>query len=222
MVFVQGGSFKMGSNDGDSDEKPVHSVTVDDFYIGKYEVTQKEWNDVMGNNPSHRKGYNLPVESVSWYDAVEFCNKKSRAEGLTPCYSGSGTNTTCNFSANGYRLPTEAEWEYAARGGVKTHDRASLTYAGSNSIKKVAWYRGNSESKTHPVGKKQANELGLHDMSGNVWEWCNDWYDENYYSSSIRYDPQGAVLGSRRALRGGSWYDLANLCRVANRKKPRS
>jgi formylglycine-generating enzyme required for sulfatase activity len=154
---------------------------------------------------------------VSWYDAVEFCNKKSRAEGLTPCYSGIGENIKCNFSANGYRLPTEAEWEYAARGGVKTHDRASLTYAGSNSIDAVAWYDSNSGNKTHPVGGKQANELGIHDMSGNVWEWCNDWYDKNYYSNSPRNNPRGAASGSYRVLRGGSWNSHVFYCRVANR-----
>jgi formylglycine-generating enzyme required for sulfatase activity len=209
MVFVKGGTFQMGSNSGDSDENPVHTVTVSDFYIGKYEVTQKEWKEVMGNN---RKGDNLPVEQVSWYDAVEFCNKKSRKEGLTPCYSGSGKNITCNFNANGYRLPTEAEWEYAARGGNKSRN---YKYSGSNTIGDVAWYQSNSGSKTHPVGKKQANELGLYDMSGNVWEWCWDWYGN--YSSSSQTNPRGASYGSNRVFRGGSWYYNAFSCRVADR-----
>ena len=165
MIFVEGGTFQMGSNNGDSDEKPVHRVTVSDFYIGKYEVTQKEWYEVMGNNPSRFKGRNLPVEEVSWYDAVEFCNKKSKAEGLTPCYTGSRKNTKCNFSANGYRLPTEAEWAYAARGGIKSK---GYKYSGSNTIGDVAWYISNSGSKTHTVGTKKANELGIYDMTGNV------------------------------------------------------
>ena len=214
LIFIQGVTFQMGSNNGESDEKPVHSVTVDDFYISKYEVTQKEWKAVMGSNPSYFKGDNLPVEQVSWYDAVEFCNKKSRKEGLTPCYSGSGKSITCNFNANGYRLPTEAEWEYAVRGGNKSRN---YKYSGSNTIGDVAWYSSNSGSKTHPVGTKQANELGISDMSGNVWEWCWDWYDNDYYSSSPRNDPTGPSSGSYRVLRGGSWHDFDDYCRVAHR-----
>ncbi len=212
MVFVQGGTFQMGSNSGDSDEKPVHSVTVSDFYIGKYEVTQTEWKEVMGNNPSFRKGDNFPVEKVSWYDAVEFCNKKSRAKGLTPCYTGSGKNITCNFNANGYRLPTEAEWEYAARGGNKSK---GYTYSGSNTIGNVAWYNNNSGITTHPVGKKHPNELGIYDMSGNVFEWCWDW--KGSYGSSSQTNPTGASDGSRRVRRGGSLYSVAMYCRVAIR-----
>jgi formylglycine-generating enzyme required for sulfatase activity len=222
MVFVQGGSFQMGSNDGNDDEKPVHSVTVSDYYIGKFEVTQKEWKEVMGNNPSHWKGDNLPVEKVSWYDVVEFCNKKSRAEGLTPCYSGSGENTTCNFSANGYRLPTEAEWEYAARGGtlangldLRNGGKTYYKYSGSNTIDVVAWYCDNSDYKTYPVGRKQANELGIYDMSGNVREWCWDWF--GFYSNSLQTNPKGASTGPARVLRGGSWYSVESISRVAYR-----
>ena len=214
MVYVEGGSFQMGSNDGDSDEKPVHQVTVSSFWIGKYEVTQAEWKEVMGSNPSNWKGDQLPVESVSWYDAVDYCNKRSIKEGLTPCYSGSGAGITCNWNANGYRLPTEAEWEYAARGGK--HSKG-YKYSGSNDIGSVAWYDGNAGNKTHEVGTKAANELGLHDMSGNVWEWCWDWYDSGYYAKSPGSDPRGAGSGSYRGLRGGSWYGLDNYCRVANR-----
>jgi formylglycine-generating enzyme len=216
MIFVKGGSFQMGSNKYD-DEKPVHSVTVSDFYIGKYEVTQAEWQAIMGKNPGNFKGDNLPVEKVSWYDAVEFCNKKSRAEGLTPCYTGSGKNTKCNFSANGYRLPTEAEWEYAARGGVSASSTTGYKYAGSNNIGEVAWYYSNSNSKTHTVGTKQPNELGIYDMSGNVWEWCNDWYSKKYYKTSPNNNPQGASSGKYSVLRGGSWNFNDDLCRVANR-----
>lgn len=214
MIFVQGGAFQMGSNDGDSDEKPIHPVTVSDFYIGKYEVTQKEWKEIMGNNPSYWKGDNLPVEQVSWYNAVEFCNKKSEQEGLQKCYSGSGANIKCDFTKNGYRLPTEAEWEYAARGGDKSR---GYKYSGSNTIADVAWYNYNSGNKTHQVGSKQANELGIYDMSGNVMEWCWDWYNENYYSKSPSNNPQGADSGSYRLLRGGSWLHLDSYCRAADR-----
>jgi len=214
MIFVNGGTFQMGSNDGEGDEKPVHFVTVDDFYLCKYEVSQKEWKEIMGNNPSNWKGDNLPVEKVSWYDAVEFCNKKSDKEGLTRCYICSGKNIKCNFDSNGYRLLAEAEWEYAARGGKKSK---CYEYSGSNNINDVAWYSCNSSSKTHPVGTKQANELGIYDISGNVWEWCNDWHDKNYYKNSPKNNPKGPNSGSARVLRGGGWYVKAEYCRVANR-----
>ncbi|MCK4311272.1 MAG: SUMF1/EgtB/PvdO family nonheme iron enzyme [Candidatus Cloacimonetes bacterium] len=213
MIFVKGGTFQMGSNEYD-DEKPIHSVTLSDFYIGKYEVTQKEWKAIMGNNPSNWKGDDLPVEKVSWYNVVEFCNKKSEAEGLTPCYTGSGKNTKCNFSANGYRLPTEAEWEYAARGGNKSKD---YKFSGSNNIGDVAWYYKNSNSKTHKVGTKQPNELGIYDMSGNVWEWCNDWYSKNYYKNSSKNNPQGPTSGKYLVLRGGGWINSAGYCRSSDR-----
>ncbi len=212
--YVQGGSFMMGSNAGDNDEKPIHEVSVSSFYISKYQVTQKEWQEVMGSNPSYFKGDKLPVEKITWYDAIEYCNKRSIKEGLTPCYSGSGANISCDWTANGYRLPTEAEWEYAARGGKKSK---GYQYSGSDDIKKVAWYDSNSGSKTHPVGEKQANELGIYDMSGNVWEWCWDWYSSDYYSKSPRSDPRGPSSGEKRVLRGGSWYSSGFFCRVANR-----
>ncbi len=233
MIFVKGSTFKMGSNDGEACERPIHSVTLSNFYIGKYEVTQKEWKEIMNSNPSYfkekkviEKGFlgigrvteevdNLPVEEVRWYDAVEFCNKISRKKGLTPCYSGSGKNITCDFNANGYRLPTEAEWEYAARGGNKSK---GYIYSGSNTISNVAWYYDNSRSKTNKVGTKQPNELGIYDMSGNVWEWCNDWYDSNYYSNSPQNNPKGPSSGSYRVLRGGSLYHAGDyFCRVARR-----
>ncbi|MDP8268442.1 MAG: formylglycine-generating enzyme family protein, partial [Candidatus Tenebribacter davisii] len=233
MVFVKGGTFDMGSYDGFS-EKPKHPIQLASFFIGKYPVTQKEYEGIVGNNPSHfqkikvvksgmlgigRKTEKLtisknPVESVSWYDAVEFCNRKSSKDGLTPCYSGTGIETICDFNANGYRLPTEAEWEYAARGGNKSK---GYKYSGSNNIGDVAWYTSNSSSKTHPVGTKQANELGIYDMTGNVSEWCNDWFDEGYYENSPTENPHGPSSGSNRVDRGGSWYDYARRYRVADR-----
>ena len=214
FVLVEAGTFNMGSARGESDEKPVHSVTMsEEFYISKYEVTQKEWLEVMGSNPSYVKGVNLPVESVSWYDAVEYCNRLSKKEGLIPCYSEWGDDIICDFSANGYRLPTEAEWEYAARGGNRS---SGYKYAGGNSAKDVAWYNVNSDGKTHKVGQKKANELGLYDMSGNVWEWCWDWYGD--YHSFYVTDQKGPLKGSQRVLRGVSWNFKARDLRVTNRR----
>ncbi len=214
FILVEGGTFRMGSNDGNSDEKPIHEVAISSFWLSKYQVTQKEWQEVMGSNPSRFKGNNLPVEQISWHDAIEYCNKRSIKEGLTPCYSGSGNNVTCNWNADGYRLPTEAEWEYAARGGNKSK---GYKYSGSNRLGDVAWYDSNSGSKTHPVGQKSPNELGIYDMSGNVWEWCWDWYDSSYYNKSPKRDPRGATSGQYRLLRGGSWLFNVINCRVAYR-----
>ena len=222
FILVKGGTFQMGSNE-ESGEKPIHSVTLDDFHIGKYEVTQKEWKEVMGSNPSTFKDNNLPVEKVSWEDCIKYCNKKSEIDGFEKCYSITIDKglfldeiaVDCDFTKNGYRLPTEAEWEYAAKGGNKSR---GYKYAGSNDISKVAWYGyKKAGKKTHPVGTKQPNELGIYDMSGNVWEWCSDWYDKNYYSNSSSRNPHGPTSGSSRILRGGGWYLNANGCRSALR-----
>jgi len=206
MVWVEGGTFTMGSHSSEDgrydDEGPQHQVTVKGFYMGKYEVTQKEWVAVMGKNPSYFRGDdNLPVEQVNWIDAVEFCNRLSQMEGLTPVYEGSGNNIGCDWNANGYRLPTEAEWEYAAKGG--NLDTIVYLYSGSNSVDDVAWYNGNSR-RTHPVGTKAPNSLGLYDMSGNVYEWCWDWYGS--YSNEAQTDPRGPSTGADCVVRGGSWY----------------
>ena len=213
MVFVEGGTFQMGSTSGKDREKPVHRVTVSDFYIGKYEVTQGEYEAVMGTNPSEFKksGKDAPVEEVSWVEAAEYCNKLSDREGLDRCYSGSGSNITWYFNANGYRLPTEAEWEFTALGGNKNK---GYKYSGSNDLGSVAWYRDNS-GKTHSVGEKQANELGIYDMSGNVWEWCWDWKGDN--SSGLQNNPRGSSSGSSRVFRGGCWSSYASYCRTAYR-----
>ena len=190
----------MGANSGDSgadnDEKPSHSVTLSGYRIGKYEVTQREWLAVMGSNPSWFKGDNLPVEKVSWNDCQAFVQKLNNMTGLS------------------FRLPTEAEWEFAARGGNRS---IGYKYSGGDNIGSVAWYDGNSGSTTHPVGQKQGNELGLYDMSGNVWEWCSDWYDSSYYSSSPSTNPKGPSSDSSRVRRGGSWDGDARNCRVSNR-----
>ena len=201
MVYVEGGTFTMGAtpeqgSDAESDEKPAHKVTLSSYYIGKFEVTQAQWRTIMGKNPSNFTGDNNPVEKVSWHEAQEFCQKLS------------------SLTGKNYRLPTEAEWEYAARGGNKSK---GYKYSGSNTIGDVAWYTSNSGSKTHPVGQKQPNELGIYDMSGNVYEWCSDWYSSSYYSSSPQTNPTGPTRGSRRVYRGGSWYNGAYYCRVSYR-----
>ncbi len=200
MVYVEGGTFDMGAtteqgSDAESDEKPVHSVTLDGYYIGKCEVTQELWEAVMGSNPSNSMGAQKPVESVSWNDCKNFIKKLSSLTGRT------------------FRLPTEAEWEYAARGGNKSRH---YKYSGSGNIGYVAWYDGNSGYYgTHAVGTKSPNELGIYDMSGNVWEWCSDWYGD--YSAGTQTNPQGPSSGSGRVLRGGGWNGIARNCRVSFR-----
>ncbi len=188
LIEVKGGTFDMGKNDGISWEKPIHTVTVPTFWISKYPVTQALYESVMGENPAHFRGAEHPVEQVSWNDCQDFLQKLNALLG--------GTN---------FRLPTEAEWEYAARGGKEW--RKGYTYSGSNEIAEVAWYDENSHNETKPVGWKAPNQLGIHDMSGNVWEWCGDDWHDNYENApddgSAWID---APRGSSRVLRGGSWY----------------
>ena len=200
MVDVQGGAFLMGSNDNEaySDEKHIHQVTLDNFKIGKYEVTQAEWKAVLGYNPSYFQGDHLPVEWVSWNDIQTFIRKLNILTGKH------------------FRLPTEAEWEYASRGGNKSQN---YKYSGSHTLENVAWYKDNSE-ETHEVGTKSPNELGIYDMSGNVYEWCNDWYGQ--YSNSELTNPQGPTSGSSHLLRGGSWVHSATACRSTCRGNQKS
>jgi sulfatase modifying factor 1 len=209
MVFVKGGVFVIG-NSRDKDEgyshrmfrdKPAHQVTVNDFYISRHEITQDLFEKVVGTNPSRFKGARRPVERVTWYQAVEFCNRLSERDGLTPSYVISGEDVTCDFSADGYRLLTEAEWEYAARGGHLS--QIDYLYAGSNNADEVAWNSNNSGGETHDVGKKQPNELGLYDLSGNVSEWCWDWFAP--YQSEAVESPTGPSNGTERVERGGNW-----------------
>ncbi|MCC6463309.1 MAG: SUMF1/EgtB/PvdO family nonheme iron enzyme [Saprospiraceae bacterium] len=198
MILVKGGTFIMGSPKTEADrgaDETQNEVTLSDFAIGKYPVTQQLWQEIMGNNPSHFKGLDLPVEMVSWDDVQDFLQK------LNARYPGLG-----------YRLPTEAEWEYAARGGSQSK---GFIYAGSNKLDEVGWCAANSGFKTQPVGQKKPNELGLHDMSGNVWEWCADWYGP--YPSDPQTNPQGPESGTNRVLRGGSWDFNPLHCRVACR-----
>jgi formylglycine-generating enzyme required for sulfatase activity len=217
MVRINGGTFTMGSpaNEANRDSDEVqHQVTVSSFFMGKYPVTQKEYQEIMGTNPSNFKGDNLPVEMVSWFDAVEYCNKRSQREGLSLAYtiSGSGDSRTVtwNRNANGYRLPTEAEWEYACRAGTRTAYNTGAAISDS-----TGWYSANSGNATHPVGQKPANAWGLYDMHGNVYEWC--WDLSGKYSSGAQTDPVGASSGGIRVLRGGSYFSSARLCRSAYR-----
>lgn len=194
FVWVPRGCYQMGSNSGDDDEKPVHEVCVDGFWMGKYEVTQAEWKRVMGSNPAYFKGERNPVEQVSWNDTQKFIKR-------------------LNAKGNGiFRLPTEAEWEYAARSGGKNEE-----YAGGNDVDRVAWYRSNSGKKTHSVGDKAPNGLGLYDMSGNVWEWCQDWYNKSAYSKHSRNNPIYSGGGDVRVMRGGSLVNVPGYVRSANR-----
>lgn len=196
FVAVPAGCFQMGDSfgDGQTDEKPVHEVCLDGFLIGKYEITQGQWQAVMGKNPSFHKGENYPVDNVSWNDAQEFISKLNQQSGKQ------------------YRLPTEAEWEYAARSGGKPEK-----YAGGDNVDLLAWNSANSNLLTHQVGTKAANALGIYDMSGNLWEWCQDWRNDGYYKTSPRKNPPGPPTGSSRVNRGGSWNLDSSYVRVANR-----
>ena len=201
MIAVEGGTFTMGAtseqgSDAYDDEKPAHQVTLSSYYIGKTEVTQELWQAVMGSNPSKFSGTNLPVEKVSWEDCQSFVIKLNELTGKN------------------FRLPTEAEWEYAARGGNKSN---GFKFSGGNNIAEVAWYSENGNKISHPVATKAPNELGIYDMSGNVWEWCSDWYSSSYYSFSSRSNPTGPDSGSNRVLRGGGWGNNSRQCRVSNR-----
>ncbi len=238
LVQVIGGTFMMGSNDvKDYNASPPHSVTLGSFSIDKYEITYDKWTEVYnwafthgytdlptGQNGYNPSGANNPVTKVNWYDVLKWCNARSEKDGLMPVYYTdntqanvyrTGQSKAVKWIANGYRLPTEAEWEFAARGGNQTHGYA---YSGSNTIDNVAWYFSNSDTSTHTVGTKTANELGIYDMSGNVWEWCWDWYGT--YSSSTQTDPRGPTSGSSRVRRGGGSiidYGAVDICRIIGR-----
>lgn len=229
MALVQAGDFEMGSADGHPNQQPIHPVTISKpFYLGIYEVTFEEFDifcehTLRFNKPDDQgegRG-NRPVGGVDWYDAVEYCNWLSEKEGLSPCYSGNGKLIQCDFSANGYRLPTESEWEFAARGGRISQ---GYLYAGSDNPDDVAWYGGNSGGAAHAVGQKEPNELGLYDLSGNRFEWCWDWYTDTYYSESAASDPQGPPLPQvdhpwelARVRRGGNWGENTQSIRATAR-----
>jgi len=228
MVLVEPGTFEMGSDEGNPDEQLVHTVQITRaFYLGRYEVTFDEYDrfcEDTGRTKADDEGRGrgkLPVIRVTWYDAVAYCNWLSEQHGLAPCYSGTGRLTECDWTADGYRLPTEAEWEYAARGGQKSR---GYLYAGSHDPDQVAWYEVNSRNEIQPVGQKQPNELGLYDMSGNLFEWCWDWYGSEYYASSPSQDPTGpppqpvmTPRGPERVRRSGSWREDAINIRTTSR-----
>ncbi|MCE5248667.1 SUMF1/EgtB/PvdO family nonheme iron enzyme [bacterium] len=215
LVTVPGGSFLMGSESGGDEEKPAHKVSVNGFQMGETEITQNQYKAVTGNNPAFNKEFdNNPVERVTWFDAIKFCNTLSEKLNLEPCYNpGTGA---CDFTKNGFRLPTEAEWEYACRSGTGTDyytgdDQRAMATAG--------WFAGNSGEKSHRTGGKAANSFALFDMHGNVWEWCNDWYAKDYYAKSPAVNPTGPASGTDRVVRGGSWIENAKGCRSARRRE---
>jgi formylglycine-generating enzyme required for sulfatase activity len=216
MVLVPAGSFKMGSRAGRADEKPVHTVWVGSFLMDRHEVTQAEY-EKLGNleafsNVAHFKGPDLPVEQITWPQAAHFCNARSRAEGLKPCYNED--TAECDFQADGYRLPTEAEWEYACRAGTETDYSCG---SDARNLGDYAWFAANAGKKTHPVGQKKPNRWGLFDMAGNVAEWCQDVYDKDYYPSSPSQDPRGPADGKTYVLRGGAWNSPADALRSSSR-----
>lgn len=210
MVLIAAGRFTMG--DKDEPDATPHEVTVGSFYMDKHLVTQEQYEKLMKDNPSRWKGARNPVEGVRWSDCVKFCNERSRSEGLTPCYDL--TTWQCNFEANGYRLPTEAEWEYACRAGAGT------TYFFGNSVSGLAdyaWFDKNAGGRPQAVGQKKPNSWGLYDICGNVWQWCNDFYKVDYYPESPKENPRGPKEGDTKVVRGGAWKFSDQNCRCGYR-----
>lgn len=215
FILIPAGSFMMGSETGLAYEKPVHQVIIaDSFFISKYEITQKQWLTVMDSNPSNFVGMDLPVANLSWEQAIQFCNKLSKLMGLDTAYHMSNDIIFWDTSANGFRLPTEAEWEYACRAGT-TND-----FAGNGNPLDMGWFDLNSGGQPHPVGTKLSNQWNIYDMHGNVWEWCWDWFDPFYYSKSPLVNPKGPEKGINKVVRGGSWQLGATFARSSSRQFP--
>src|SRR5678816_925873 len=217
MVYVAGGSFTMGSSKGSSDETP-HKVSVGSFLIDKYEVTSAQYITAQLPNPSHwHENSKNPVERVRWRDAKQYCNERSLLEKLTPCYNEKTPDWDCDMTANGYRLPTEAEWEYACRAGTD----GDYEFGGADRLRQYAWFGENGEKKTHPVGQKKPNRWGIYDLYGNVSEWCEDVYSPTYYRESPPADPAGPPTPGKdvkRVMRGGSWMSSPAQCRSSARQ----
>jgi formylglycine-generating enzyme required for sulfatase activity len=217
MVLLPGGQFTMGTDKGNPDEAPSHKVTLIAFAIDKFEVTGEMFAKAQLPNPSHwSENPKRPVERVRWRDAKQYCNERSLLEGLKPCYNEKTPDWECDYSANGYRLPTEAEWEYAARAGTT----ADYDFGAAANLRQFSWFGANSEEKTHPVGQKKPNKWGIHDLYGNVSEWCEDVYSASYYKTSHAKDPTGPTSPGKdvqRVMRGGSWKSTAEMCRVTFR-----
>ncbi|MCG8568865.1 MAG: formylglycine-generating enzyme family protein [Spirochaetes bacterium] len=232
LIPVKGGRFEMGDFKKKAANSRPHVVELDDFYISRYEITQAEFQNIMNYNPSYYIGPDLPVHNISWYEAIEYCIQRSIKEKLTPVYKINKSEfdkynlsqedklkwiVEVNHEANGYRLPTEAEWEYAARGGRAQKENMFL-YSGSDHLDEVGWFYDNSSFGPRQVGLKKPNQLDLYDMSGNLYEWCFDWYGENYYKISPLSNPQGTKLGIYRVIRGGCWLRVESACRVYFRR----
>jgi formylglycine-generating enzyme required for sulfatase activity len=222
MVSLPGGEFTMGTSDGNDDEGPPHKVSVSPFLIDKYEVTHEMFADAQLPDPSHwQENPKGPVERVRWRDAKAYCNERSRMEGLKPCYDEKTREWNCDYSADGYRLPTEAEWEYAARAGSES----PYDFGSPEKLRQYAWYADNGDHQTHPVGQKKPNAWGLYDMYGNVSEWCEDVYSPEYYKASPARDPTGPSDSGKdvkRVMRGGSWKASQEACRATYRQGQRT
>jgi len=210
MVSISGGQFTMG--DKDEPDAPLHEVVVSPFFMDKYLVTQEQYERLMGENPSRWKEPKNPVEQVRWSDTVKFCNARSQAEGLTPCYNLE--TWECNFDADGYRLPTEAEWECACRAGTKT---AYFCGDSPSNLADYAWFEKNAGGHPQPVGQKKPNPWGLYDICGNLWQWCNDFYGVDYYQQSPKENPRGPKEGDSKVVRGGAWKFSGDNCRSGYR-----
>jgi len=218
MVALPGGEYLMGSDQGNADERPAHKVRVSAFLIDKFEVTHALFTKVQLPNPSHwQDSPKKPLERVRWRDAKQYCNERSLLEGLRPCYNEKTMDWDCDYAANGYRLPTEAEWEYAARAGTEE----AYDFGAPDKLRQYAWFAANADQRTHPVGQKQPNRWGLYDLYGNVSEWCEDIYSPTYAPESPAVDPHGPANPGkdvRRVIRGGSWKSSPEACRTTARQ----